>query len=846
MIIRCIFVFLLLLYTTFLWSKTKDMEAIKQEAQLAKNDSDKIKIWIKKAIEFEKSAKDSAFVYYQKAVDLALGNMSKLEKNKDKAYYSYVFLASDAMYNAGVASTLIYHAENTIRWNKEAIAVMEKYIQKFPSKFDVKNRIATALLNVGNGYSFKQDYILAIQYYQKSLSFNRQMSKNYPDSAKLIQNLKKCYYNLSVSNTYIGKYTEAIQYCDSSLIIANKMNDPDEMAQCYMSYGMAYAYQCNYEKAIDFNIKALNIKESLLKKDPDNTFLKKTQAKLLGNIALIYSYNKYYKESIDYFMRSIEIKKSLNDTVGLASVYINMAGLYFNMEQYQNSLRYYEDGLSYATKCNDMASLSNAYHGIGINYSVSGMYFKAIESIQKAIAIQTKMNNLNGLALSLNSIAKDYLSMNDTKKAIEAAEEALRIGQNIKSGIIIKDAYSNLIDAYEKMGNYTKGFYYFKLYNAIKDSVFNQEKSKQIAEMENKYQSEKKQFEISSLTKEKELQTTELKLKDVQLKKQLLLITSFVIGFFVILVFSIIIYKQYLAKKKANKLLEQKNMDIHLKKEEIVAQRDEIEAQRDELQKQNAMIAFQKKEIMDSINYACRIQTAIMPPDYFLKSLLPNHFIFYQPKDVVSGDFYYAEKTSDGIVFSAVDCTGHGVPGAMMSVIGYNILNQAVKINHITKPSAILQFLDTGVTQTLRQMHGESGVSDGMDIAVCLLNNDTQSLQYAGAYNSLIYTNKGALHEIKADKFPIGVNYDGHVDEYTNHQIQLERGDMVYLYSDGYADQFGEKTGKKFKYKPLRELLLGVHTKSEDIQKEIIIQTFENWKGCLEQVDDVLVFAVKV
>ena len=311
-------------------------------------------------------------------------------------------------------------------------------------------------------------------------------------------------------------------------------------------------------------------------------------------------------------------------------------------------------------------------------------------------------------------------------------------------------------------------------------------------------------------------------------------------------------YWNNFTKKQLSIIIEQKqqieaqNVELSTQKEEITAQRDEIEAQRDELVLQRDTILEQKKEITDSINYAYRIQKAILPPDHYIRECLPDNFIFYRPKDVVSGDFYFVEKHGNEVIFSAVDCTGHGVPGAMMSVIGYNLLSQAVKINHMTKPSDILTFLDEGVTETLRQTFGESGVNDGMDIAICSLNIEKMVLQYSGAYNTLVYISDSKLFEIKADKFPIGVNYDGLADNYSNHEIQLKKGDLLYMYSDGYADQFGGEKGKKFKYKPLKELLLSVKDETMQNQKAIIEKTFIDWKREQEQVDDVLIMGVRI
>jgi len=288
------------------------------------------------------------------------------------------------------------------------------------------------------------------------------------------------------------------------------------------------------------------------------------------------------------------------------------------------------------------------------------------------------------------------------------------------------------------------------------------------------------------------------------------------------------------------------NKDLNQHQEEIKAQRDEIEAQRDEVVKHLETISHQKKELTQSIQYAYRIQCALLPPESYIQNCLPNSFILYMPKDVVSGDFYFVEQVHNYTIVAAVDCTGHGVPGAMMSVIGYNLLNQAVKVNKITRPADILNFLDIGVTEILRQAHNESGVKDGMDLSVVSIDNQMRTFEYAGAFNSIYFTHNNELSEIKADKFPIGVNEDGVADNYTNNGIPVSKGDMVYLFSDGFADQFGGPKGKKFKYKQLENSLLSVSNLNVNEQNVKMRQIYFDWKGVQEQVDDILLIGIRV
>jgi len=265
-----------------------------------------------------------------------------------------------------------------------------------------------------------------------------------------------------------------------------------------------------------------------------------------------------------------------------------------------------------------------------------------------------------------------------------------------------------------------------------------------------------------------------------------------------------------------------------------------------ELSQRNQQLLAHQKDLEDSISYAERIQSAIMPPDNLIKKALPESFIFYLPKDVVSGDFYFVEEVDDEVIFSAVDCTGHGIPGALISVIGFNYLHRAVVENGIMVPSEILQYLDVGVNERLRQTDNASGVNDGMELSLCNLNKKTRLLQYSGAYNPLYIVSDGEMRIIKGDKLEIGVNPDGVADDYTNHTFQLKEGDCIYLFSDGFADQFGGPKGKKFMYKQLREVLLSLNKRTMEEQKQILSSVFQNWKGSEEQVDDVLLIGVRV
>lgn len=275
----------------------------------------------------------------------------------------------------------------------------------------------------------------------------------------------------------------------------------------------------------------------------------------------------------------------------------------------------------------------------------------------------------------------------------------------------------------------------------------------------------------------------------------------------------------------------------------ILEQKQVAEIQRDEIQNQHYQLEEKTKEITDSINYAKRIQEAILPPIKLVKNYLAESFIFYQPKDIVAGDFYWMETTDDLVIFAAADCTGHGVPGALVSVVCSNALNQALKEFGQTQPAAILdKTLDIVIE---RFEKSEKEVKDGMDIALCAYNSKTMELQFAGAQNALWIIKNGAeeLIEIKGDKQPIGKYAEK--KPFTNHTLQLEKGDLIYMTSDGYVDQFGGDKGKKYKSVNFKKLLLSIKVKPVDEQLTIIMQNFDQWKGDLEQLDDVCVIGFK-
>ncbi len=318
---------------------------------------------------------------------------------------------------------------------------------------------------------------------------------------------------------------------------------------------------------------------------------------------------------------------------------------------------------------------------------------------------------------------------------------------------------------------------------------------------------------------------------------------------FVVLSLLAAIFSTFMARligRRYEHTIETKNIELAEKNEELHQQKEEISAQTEEIQRQKTKLEQSNNQIVSSIRYAKRIQTALIPHSSVIGRTFPESFIFFKPRDIVSGDFYWYRRNGDEAVFAVADCTGHGVPGAMMSMLGIGFLNQIVAEDETHTASVILDRLRDILRDSLATSESETeNVKDGMDLALIVINLTTNELQFSGAYNPLVLIRKGELSEIQPDKMPVGT----HAREdspFTNQKMQLEKGDMLYLYSDGFADQFGGPKNRKFMKKQFNELLLRIHTESADNQKRILENEYEHWRGQIEQIDDVSVAGLRI
>jgi serine phosphatase RsbU (regulator of sigma subunit) len=438
------------------------------------------------------------------------------------------------------------------------------------------------------------------------------------------------------------------------------------------------------------------------------------------------------------------------------------------------------------------------------------------------------------------------MGQNNHKAALPYMLRGYEIAKKLNDQNLTKDALSYLSRVYAALGNFKLAYESYVEFTKINDEILNGESIKRIADMQIRYETEKKEREL----KEKSIEV-------IQQKEQNRRQTIFIYYGLVLLIFvsvsALLIIRQNKKDRKANELLAIKNQEILQQKEEISAQRDAIEEQKNEIEKQRDVaekrgdeIASQNQKITDSIEYASRIQSAVLPPLAIMNAILPSYFIMYRPRDIVSGDFYFVRKAKNKTVVAAVDCTGHGVPGAFMSMLGSSLLTEIVGKELFENAADILERLRENVKNALHQTGGnDDKTSDGMDCALCVIDYENNYLDFAGANNPLVIIRNEEMIEYNGDRMPIGVHL---IEEgaYTNHRIELQANDMIYMYSDGYQDQFGGDKGRKLFIRNFKQYLMDVHKMPPAEQKIQLEALFDAWKGNYKQIDDVIVMGLKI
>lgn len=682
-----------------------------------------------------------------------------------------------------------------------------------------------ALHTLGVLFYFKGDFDRTLYYWEKALKA-RQESGDKVGIANSLNNIGLIYLNK-------GNYDKALDYYQKSYGMQSVLGNKKGMAGALENIGIVYQNRGFYDKAISYFQQSLKIEEEF-----DN-LLGVSQS--LNSIAGVYFLMNNFEKALKYYQQSLIIKEKLGEIKEIAFTLNNIGNVYDNIQNYNKAIEYYDKSLSISIKAGLTQNLGNIYNNLGNIYIKLKKYDKASEFFQKALIIHQNSGNLQGVSSCYYHFASIYFQKLQYNKALEFSQKSLSISKRIGLKDHIKKNYQLQASIYAALDDYKNAYLLHQKYVEIKDSLINEESHKQITEIETKYQTEKKEKEIAFLNQQSELNNLKLKKNAKEIQFQRIIIYIAIIGFIVILVFMLLIYKQYIEKKAINLKLEIKNNEISFQNLEIEKQKNIAISQRDQ-------IIEQKKHITDSILYAKKIQNSILPENKCISKFFDEYFIYYQPKDIVSGDFYWFSVTNqpqNTITIAAIDCTGHGVPGALMSIVGYNLLNQIINLQKNIKPNEILNLLSSGLNSLLQTESNNDVVNDSMDIALCTIYTNDMLLEYAGAHNPIYIYQNGKLNEIKGNSISIGEKLNGKFIDYELKKFKLIDGDTIYLFSDGYIDQFGGNERKKFLSKRFKKLINDIQNQSLINQKKIIIDTFENWKKNVEQYDDVMVLGFK-
>jgi serine phosphatase RsbU (regulator of sigma subunit) len=658
------------------------------------------------------------------------------------------------------------------------------------------------------------------------------------------------YYNCNPANTVAGdRLIAKFNIADSGRIvkIASRLNRKEGKVAFYSSVGDRYYHDDDYETARFYYGKALEFARLTLDKK-----LIADQYASLGDMYRLQDQNTVAMDLLFqamYMYKEIGEKKELAHTLGL------IGDLERCLDQHEDALRFLQEGLDLAIANNYTADQTFCYSSMGGTYQAIGEYDKAYASLGKGLAIATRVKDTMRiidfnysigdllvdkgepdeaityldkgkqlcelhkdkyyLAFCHMGLSRAYFKKKDYEHSLKDGLIAFELGEELKAYGFSSEASEVLYEVYAAKKDYQNAYKYLKIVKDNNDSTMSSARIKQQAKLEidfkNSYQEKQDSILRYAQQKEKDMEHA------AELQEQRIFAIAGIAGLIIALVIVFAMYRSYKREKRTREIIDE----------------------------QRKIVDTKNKEILDSINYAKKIQQAIIPTIAELKNVFPESFVLLMPKDIVSGDFYWMTKNGQQIFFAVADCTGHGVPGGFMSMLGTSLLNEIINEKNIFEPADILDMLKLKIIMALRQSDNASENKDGMDIALMQVNLNTGELTFAGAYNSLYLLRDRRMKEFKGDKFPIGFT-DIAGQQFTQQKIKLLPGDILYMFTDGYPDQFGGQNGKKFKYKRLEAVLQGMGGQPMETQRELLVTEFEQWKGELEQVDDICVAGIRI
>ena len=700
---------------------------------------------------------------------------------------------------------------------------------------DTSLYLAQAALNISQKADYDkgiaQAYRNIAAYYSHSKYFNfDSLSRYLSNSIKLYKQnddslgMASTYYDLSFSCYLSDRYNISAEYCKEAVNIYRAKDEKLLLAQSLSLLCEVHNYMNNNTLAPEFCYEALRIFDDL-----DAERYKPSLYNTIGSI----NYDlKNYDEARQNFLFSIDLSKKLNLDYQLSDAYLSMGEVLRATEEYESALDYFQLALQLDRVNEDNEGVSYAYLDIGSTFILQGEYERALPLLEGALEIAEDYGDIRMQSRASLELGKAHYNLNHKDAAFDYLNRSLRHAKRIGTSQLLKDCYLHMANYYYSIGDLESALVNFRFYDLEQAHLYEEESSRLMAELTTRYKLTEKEQTIALLQQKNQIQ-------ELQNNERRIVNYGLILGVILLSGIGMVLYSKYQLKIRANHELEQQ-------KEAINQQKEKIEKQRDEIVVKSKLLEESKQDITDSIMYAKRIQMSLLPEREHLKHLFPDSFVFFRPKDIVSGDFYWIHDVGDKVIVAVLDCTGHGVPGAFMTVLANSILNELVLENCVNSPNVILSVMDTKIREALHQHHPNEGAStDGLDMAVCMIDRSSLEMCYSGAQMIMYCTHEGELHQLKPNRHSLGGTLIAEKN-FSNHCIHLNNGDMIYMASDGFQDQFGGPKDKKFLRTNFRSLLKQIHAEPTPRQGQAVEEVFERWKGQQVQTDDVLVLGLRV
>lgn len=620
---------------------------------------------------------------------------------------------------------------------------------------------------------------------------------------------------------------KSIQFGLEAIELATLYKDYENLAKAHGFVGVSFRVMGNYLQSIDYYYTGLEISIKYgITEQEGFAYL---------NLANLHIYQEYYNSAIDNINRAESIANRIGNKQMLAYAFLYFGRAMQLKNELDSALIYFQKALDLRSDLGRIPEQAVCYKYIADIYLQKREYRSALENYNKSLATIDKLTDMNLHANILVKKSMVYFDLNDLNLASDLAKQSLEIANKIGASLVIRDASQVLATISKKNNNYKLASEYLESVINNNETLFGQQLSEKIFFLEYQIERQQKENQIDILNKDNTIK--ELELKRARTISIALLIILSLIG--ILLIATLITLRE---RRKRTKLLEKQN-------HEIIQQRESIAQKNAHLQDAYSVIEGYIGKITDNIRYAKRIQEAILPNLETLQPYFSDNFCYYRPKDFVSGDFYWLTIKDDTLFVSVADCTGHGVPGALMSIIGMDLLSQAVNQQNLTEPSEILNFLNIELRNKLRkgeESEQELILKDSLDLAVFSLTRGEKQIKYAGALIPLSIIRNGEVLHYKPDFVSIGISQKIFNRQFKQQTIPIEPDDWIYLYTDGFMDQFGGENNKKLMRKEFLSKLILINNTKGNYQLSELNRTFSSWKGTNEQIDDVLVLGLKV